>query len=93
MSEAICISGELTLDTVAARTGEIEALLAGRQSLTLDLSGVSNVDSSSLPLLLCWLLQARALQLELKLVGLPDAIQQLIDVYDLRELLLPSAKP
>jgi phospholipid transport system transporter-binding protein len=91
MNEVIRISGELTLDTVARRCDELASRLDGAP-LTLDFSGVTAADSSSLTLLLCWLRQARQRQVGLTLTALPESMQQLIDVYDLRELLLP-AKP
>ena len=91
MSRIIRIAGELTLDTVAARENEIaSALAAGEPVLTLDLSGIRNADSSSLPLLLCWLRQARQHRVKLSLTGLPAAMQQLIEVYDLHEPLANS---
>jgi phospholipid transport system transporter-binding protein len=90
MSERIQVSGELTLATVASRCKELDACLTAGADIELDLSGVTHADSSSLTLLLCWLRQANQCQARIRIAALPQSIQQLIDVYDLRELLLPA---
>ncbi|GAA0689603.1 hypothetical protein GCM10009104_15140 [Marinobacterium maritimum] len=76
------VSGDLTFATVLqVRKGLLDQLQACGARCTLDLSGVDRVDSSALSLWLVCLRQARQLQQELTLIGVPadfDAIAGLV---------------
>eukprot|EP01155_Anaeramoeba_flamelloides_P010003 Anaeramoba_flamelloidesa2597_17.p3 GENE.a2597_17~~a2597_17.p3 ORF type:complete len:102 (-),score=16.67 a2597_17:458-763(-) len=78
------LSGDLTFATVLqVRQPLLDQLQACGARGTLDLSGVDRVDSSALSLWLVCLRQARRLQQELHLVGVPadfDAIAGLVSL-------------
>jgi ABC-type transporter Mla MlaB component len=52
----------------------------------IDLSALTNPDSSTLAVLLAWLRHAKTRHVTLKLQGFSPKLQQLIDLYDLQEV-------
>ena len=86
----IVISGPVTLATVA------QVLEAGRPHFaegvrTVDLSEVSELDSSLLALALAWLREARAAKRELAFANPPEALQTLCKLYGVENLLPVAA--
>ncbi|GAB4128341.1 MAG: hypothetical protein Fur0040_11240 [Sideroxydans sp.] len=78
------VSGPLTLETVAAHRAL--GLGAGSQTV-VDLSAVSDVDSSAVSLLLSWLRQAQTVHAEVSIRHLPANLRSLIDLYGLSDIL------
>lgn len=84
--DSIKVSGSLTIDTVTAMVQEIAPLLVGGAN-QVDLSGVSEVDSSAVALLLEWQRQAGARGARLNWSALPDAIHNLAALYGVQDLI------
>ena len=85
------VGGPVTLANVAA------VLEEGRRHLdegvrAVDLSEVTDMDSSLLAALLTWLREARARERELTFANLPDALQTIARLYGV-DGLLPAGKP
>ena len=90
MSQCICLSGALTLDTVTAHFNALERDLAQGAVLKVDFSAVTEVDSSAVALLLAWHRQAAEQGAVIQLTALPDGMRKLVAVYGLSELLLAA---
>ncbi|WP_255991694.1 STAS domain-containing protein [Chitinolyticbacter albus] len=84
MTARLALTGELTLATAAQRLGELA--FAG-DALTLDLAGVTRVDSAAVALLLAWQRQAHAAGTRLTIAGAPAALLQLAKLYAVDALL------
>jgi phospholipid transport system transporter-binding protein len=86
----LLLSGPVTLANVA------ELLEAGRRELatgamaTVDLAGVTDLDSSALALLLAWLRDARAAGRSLVFANLPEGLRTIARLYGVEDL-LPAA--
>jgi phospholipid transport system transporter-binding protein len=89
MSVVLQISGPLTFDTAAGQLGALNMPASGSK-LRVDFSGVTEIDSSAVALLLHWSRQARAAEVALELIAVPVGLRQLVGVYGLKEL-LPQA--
>lgn len=87
---AIRFSGQLTMATMNEALRESEALFAQEGPWELDFSGVDDVDSAAVSLLLEWVRQAAQLGRKLRIKNLPDNLQCLVKVYGVKEL-LPAA--
>lgn len=83
---AVVIEGEMTLDTVPAMVDGLAAHL-GRGENCIDLSGVSEVDSSAVALLLEWQRQAAGLGVTLRWTNIPAALGNLARLYGVQEIL------
>jgi phospholipid transport system transporter-binding protein len=82
------VSGPATLANVRALLEEGRAQLnAGVH--TIDLGGVTELDSSLLAVLLAWQREARAANVELALEGLPEGLATIARLYGV-EALLPG---
>ena len=85
------LEGAVTLDTVpqliAAIDGKLEA-----GAHTVDFSGVSDIDSSAVALALEWRRHAAAKNLQLALVNIPQAMQNLANLYGVSELVAPAPR-
>lgn len=86
----LSLSGPLTVATVA------EVAEAGREQVAsgdriVDLSGVTQVDSAALALLLSWLRAARAGGRQLSIDQAPAALVSLASLYDV-DSILPLAR-
>ncbi|WP_374486308.1 lipid asymmetry maintenance protein MlaB [Zoogloea sp.] len=82
----LSLSGPLTIATVAALAA------AGREQVTggdrvVDLSGVTQVDSAALALLLSWLRASRAAGRQLSIDHAPTALVSLASLYDVDSIL------
>ncbi len=84
-------SGPLTIATVNETLRESEALFAQEGDWDLDFSGVEEVDSAAVSLLLEWVRQAAQRgHHQLRIQHLSDNLQCLVKVYGVEEL-LPAA--
>ncbi|MDP2783035.1 MAG: STAS domain-containing protein [Sulfurimicrobium sp.] len=86
----IRFSGDLTMATVNEMLRESAALFTQEGPWELDFSGVDDVDSAAVSLLLEWVRQAAQLGRKLRIKNLPDNLQCLVKVYGVEEL-LPTA--
>ncbi|SFN96853.1 phospholipid transport system transporter-binding protein [Formivibrio citricus] len=89
MSTSLQISGPLTFDTAARQLDSLGVPGPGSK-LQVDFSGVTEVDSAAVALLLHWSRQARAAGAELEFIAVPSGLHQLMGVYGLKEI-LPQA--
>jgi phospholipid transport system transporter-binding protein len=85
----LVVDGAVTMDNVNALLEAGRAHLS-QENLTVDLTGVSDVDSSAVSLLLEWMREARRHGKTLKLAGLPASLRTLADLYGVSELLAAS---
>ena len=82
----ILLSGPLTLANVA------QVLEEGRRHLaegaaTVDLAGVSELDSSAIALLLAWMREAKAAGRAIAFANLPESLQTIARLYGVQDLL------
>ncbi len=85
------VSGGLTMDTVPALYAEGLTYLS-KSNVVLDLSGVNDIDSSAVSLLLGWMRVARQNKRELKVINLPDSLATLAGLYGVAEMFPGQAK-
>lgn len=83
--------GALTMATASTVHAQGRAL-AAQGDLLVDLSGVSEADSSALALLFDWMRVAAAAGHPVWLTGLPAGLDSLAELYGVREL-LPGPPP
>ena len=87
--ERLLVSGALTLASVAADFAQGKAAIA-EGARSVDFSGVGELDSSALALLLAWLREAKRLGRELSFSNLPQGLTTIARLYGVAEL-LPAA--
>ncbi len=80
------VSGGLTMDTVPAMYAEGLTYLT-KSNVVLDLSGVDDIDSSAVSLLLGWMRVAQQSKHEIKVISLPDSLTTLAGLYGVAEML------
>jgi phospholipid transport system transporter-binding protein len=88
---AFRVRGPITMDNVQAVLEQGNARF-GRGEVTVDLSGVAEVDSSSVSLLLQWVREAGAAGRRLRYVNLNPNVKSLAVLYGVIEL-LPLQEP
>lgn len=81
------ISGDLIFANVTALLGQIERQLDGSEEMLLDLSGVGDVDSSGLALLLEVMEIARRRSIALRFRGLSEALLGIAQLSNVDQLL------
>ena len=88
--ESAIVTGGITIETVPSLVNSVsEPLLNGVKCI--DLTGVTEVDSSSVALLLEWQRQAGERGMSLSWKGIPPALQNLADLYGVQEFLSAEA--
>lgn len=80
------VSGPLTLET--AREASLADVPAGTETLVVDLSGVTAVDSSALGVLMHW---SRQYAGALEFTNIPASLRSLADLYDVSAMLAIAA--
>ena len=88
-NDSVILDGAITLGNVADLLREGNAAI-GDGARTVDLSGVAELDSSALALLLAWLRTARQQGRELSFVNLPPGLTTIARLYGVADL-LPTA--
>ncbi len=95
------LTGPLTLKTVAdvARDAEklfLDKLVANTghdAGFTLDLSGMTRLDSAGLALMVAWLGRCHAMGIALRLVAVPSLMDPLVELYGLQEVFADPQGP
>ena len=82
----LLLQGPVTIGTVSALLQQVRALLVPGVAV-LDFAGVTEVDSAAVALALECLREARRRTLALSLANLPEAMQNLAELYAVSELL------
>ena len=80
------LGGDVTLDTVPGMLEKLRPLVRSGVD-TLDCSGIGNVDSSALGLILACKREAIGQQKNLKLTDLPQSLHSLASLYGVAEQL------
>lgn len=80
------VQGPLTMANVTGVLAESASLFQGNDVL-VDLSGVTEVDSSAVSLLLEWRRQALRANRRVEYVNLPSNLKSLADLYGVSDLL------
>jgi phospholipid transport system transporter-binding protein len=87
--ETLKIEGAVTLDTVPG------LILAGEEHIgkgtaVIDFAAVTEVDSAAVALALEWIRRTERANIALRLVNLPESMQNLAKLYGVSELLQPA---
>jgi phospholipid transport system transporter-binding protein len=80
------LEGPLTISTAADTLAEAERAWPP-QGWTIDLSGLEQVDSAALSVLLSWQRKARSESAAIKVTNVPPSLCSLADVYGVRDLI------
>lgn len=80
------VQGPITLDSAISLLSRGRELFTSPQ-ITVDLRGVTEVDSSALSLLLEWRREAAAGGRSIRFLNLPDNLRSLAELYDVTELI------
>jgi phospholipid transport system transporter-binding protein len=84
--DRLLVQGPVTIATVTALLSQCRLLLAAGVAV-LDFKGVTEVDSAAVALALECMREARRRKLALCLANLPEAMQNLAELYAVSELL------
>lgn len=84
--DRIVLQGPVTIDFVVKLTRQGIALFEN-QSLTVDLEGVTDVDSTIISMLLEWQRAAQKTKRSLQFIHLPESLKSLIQLYGVVELI------
>jgi phospholipid transport system transporter-binding protein len=94
--EVLKLTGALSFETLPAVLAE-SAQFAARTDLpdrlVIDFSGITDIDSSAVALLLEWRRQALARRKSLEFVNLPANLMALAELYGVADLILPHRQP
>jgi phospholipid transport system transporter-binding protein len=80
------VSGPVTLDNVTAVIREGRDAFAGADAV-VDLSGLENVDSAAISMMLEWMRDAARNGRRVRFAGLPENLRTLAKVYGVLEVL------
>ena len=92
--EILKIEGALTftnLPRILEQTSEFESRADLPDAVAIDLSGISEVDSSAVALLLKWRREALRLHRHLDIINIPENLSSLVELYDVLDII--QAKP
>lgn len=84
------IQGAVTVDNVVAVMAQVVTVIGHHDELVVDLSGITDVDSSAVSMLLEWQRQAGKEQQQLHFINIPQSLFSLIQLYGVSAL-IPSA--
>jgi phospholipid transport system transporter-binding protein len=93
-AEVLALEGPLSFETLPRVLAESDAFAARPdlpEKLTIDFSGITEVDSSAVALLLEWRRRAIARGKALAFVNLPANLLALAELYGVTELILTCA--
>lgn len=90
----VYLSGELDITGLDPLRAVLDqAVLDSHDLLIVDVAGLSFIDSSAIAELLRYQIAAARRQRQLRLVGVPESIAQVLDILDLRPILMePKAQ-
>ena len=86
----VAVFGELQLDTVGSLHQSIDFKQLPGQTVSIDLSAVTAVDSAGLALCLEWISQARAQDVTIAYEGVPEQLQRLASMNRVEDLFANS---
>lgn len=85
----LLVSGALTVDTVTKVWHTGQKLMSGKTALEIDLTNVTQGDSSGLALVLAWIREARQRRITIKFKHIPAQLLAIAKVGGLTEIILP----
>ena len=88
--DKISVEGSVTIDNVVAMTRHGVTLFEGN-SLVIDLTGVAEVDSSIISMLLEWLREANQKNFRLHFVNIPESVKSLMQLYGVSEFFFTAS--
>lgn len=88
--DTLILEGPVNLETVPGLVNAVEEHFR-QGARTVDFQRVTDIDSSAVALALEWLRQAGRHNMELRLINLPAAMQNLAKLYGVSELLQAAA--
>jgi phospholipid transport system transporter-binding protein len=83
------LEGELGFPTVMGLLEESEAAFGEAKEITLDLSGVTRINSAGIALLVEWVARARHAERKLHFVNLPEEALAIARICNVEPLLVP----
>lgn len=83
----LAVSGPLTIDTVRGHQPFPFEQKPQGEHLVVDMAQVDVVDSAAVSLMLSWLRQAKAQNLDISFIHVPTNLHSLVDLYGLSEVL------
>ena len=81
------IQGPVTIDTVVTVMAQVATIAGEQDELVIDLSGITEVDSSAVSMLLEWQRQAGKKQQQLHFINVPQSLRSLIQLYGVSALI------
>jgi phospholipid transport system transporter-binding protein len=87
--DTLVVEGAVTLDTVSGLIAAAQEHF-GQGVCAVDFAAVTEVDSAAVALALEWMRQAERANVVLRLVNLPESMQNLAKLYGVSELLQPA---
>lgn len=79
------LDGELTIMTVSEQNQRLQALLTGDTAVAVDLSGITEIDTSGLQVLLLAQREAERIGVPLQFHSPSDAVRAVLDLTGLAE--------
>jgi anti-anti-sigma factor len=79
------VDGELTIVTVTEQNRRLQALLSGEAGVTIDLSGVTEVDTAGLQVLLLALREAERIGVPLQFHSPSEPVRAVLDLTGLTD--------
>ena len=86
--QTLVLEGRVTFDTVPGLIAAAEEHF-GQGADAIDFAAVTEVDSAAIALTLEWVRQAERANVALRLINLPNSMQNLAKLYGVSELLQP----
>ncbi|HEV7633416.1 MAG TPA: STAS domain-containing protein [Steroidobacteraceae bacterium] len=91
-ASGLALRGELTAQTVPGLWRQSSRLFGeSRETLSIDLAGVTEADSAGLALLITWAGQALLAKVTLRYAAVPERLLSLARISEVEDLLLPAA--
>jgi phospholipid transport system transporter-binding protein len=84
------VQGPITMKNVTALLADSERAFSGAHIVVVDMSGVTEVDSTAVSLLLEWQRAARTETRRIEVVNMPANLKSLADLYGVSDLLSPD---
>lgn len=85
-NQKIIVKGSATIDNITALTRQGLPLLSG-SACTVDLSQVTEVDSTIISMFLEWSRAAQQMRCALSFINMPTSVASLIQLYGMTELI------
>ncbi len=86
-ADRVKVCGALNQQTVSGGWDQQSATLTGRESLCIDLAGVSTTDTAGLAWLINLLAEARSSECQVHLTNVPSGLIKLAKISDIESLL------